>query len=199
MSEDAVNYLIKAASGDRGPGKRVVKPSAALLDMALPEDDDSDEDFDGGRSGGSSGEDSDQAGSDSDQEGSDDESGESGDGDVESGDETKADESKDQLDESMLSASIDVTATASDKPGLVCCLCLNQRPTVQEDEVIQCDKCGLAVHENCYMVDLEEQEDSDDSSSATEPWFCEPCVYGLDVPPNCELCPNRFGAFKRSG
>uniref|UniRef100_A0A914V0E7 PHD-type domain-containing protein n=1 Tax=Plectus sambesii TaxID=2011161 RepID=A0A914V0E7_9BILA len=83
-------------------------------------------------------------------------------------------------------------------PGLVCCLCLNQRPTVQEDEVIQCDKCGLAVHENCYMVDLEEQEDSDDSSSATEPWFCEPCVYGLDVPPNCELCPNRFGAFKRS-
>lgn len=49
------------------------------------------------------------------------------------------------------------------------------------------------------MVDSEEQEDSDDSSSATEPWFCEPCTYGLDLPPHCELCPNRFGAFKRSG
>ena len=62
-------------------------------------------------------------------------------------------------------------------------------------------RCGVAVHENCYMVGEpgEEGEESDHSSSSTEPWFCEPCLYGLSLPPHCELCPNRQGAFKRSG
>ncbi|VDO82477.1 unnamed protein product, partial [Onchocerca flexuosa] len=40
--------------------------------------------------------------------------------------------------------------------------------------------------------------ESDGSSSSTEPWFCEACLYGLKEPPYCELCPNRFGAFKKA-
>uniref|UniRef100_A0A9J2PXR9 PHD-type domain-containing protein n=1 Tax=Ascaris lumbricoides TaxID=6252 RepID=A0A9J2PXR9_ASCLU len=84
------------------------------------------------------------------------------------------------------------------KAGLICALCLNQRDVVHKEEVIQCDRCGLAVHESCYMVDNTEDSDSTLSSAVTEPWFCEPCLYGLKSPPYCELCPSRYGAFKRS-
>ncbi|KAK6037443.1 PHD-finger [Cooperia oncophora] len=40
--------------------------------------------------------------------------------------------------------------------------------------------------------------ESSQSSSSMEPWFCEPCVYGFNEPPYCELCPSRYGAMKRS-
>ncbi|VDK48555.1 unnamed protein product [Gongylonema pulchrum] len=59
--------------------------------------------------------------------------------------------------------------------------------------------CGVAVHEDCYITENQSDVGSNDSSSPTEPWFCEPCLYGLTKPPYCELCPNRFGAFKRAG
>ncbi|KAL3102467.1 hypothetical protein niasHT_025649 [Heterodera trifolii] len=36
------------------------------------------------------------------------------------------------------------------------------------------------------------------SSASTEPWFCEPCLFGVREVPNCELCPSRYGAFKRA-
>lgn len=48
------------------------------------------------------------------------------------------------------------------------------------------------------MEDLSDIE-SKNSSASTEPWFCEPCLMGLQEPPHCELCPSRYGAFKRSG
>uniref|UniRef100_A0A1I7XIU6 PHD-type domain-containing protein n=1 Tax=Heterorhabditis bacteriophora TaxID=37862 RepID=A0A1I7XIU6_HETBA len=61
------------------------------------------------------------------------------------------------------------------------------------------DQCGLAVHDSCYLPpDIGEDAESTQSSSSTEPWFCEPCIYGLIEPPHCELCPIRHGAFKRS-
>lgn len=60
-------------------------------------------------------------------------------------------------------------------------------------------RCGLIVHENCYVTDNFEDCASSHSSSSTEPWFCEPCLYGLKEPPFCELCPSRYGAFKKSG
>ncbi|KAL3071644.1 hypothetical protein niasHS_016319 [Heterodera schachtii] len=36
------------------------------------------------------------------------------------------------------------------------------------------------------------------SSASTEPWFCEPCLFGVREVPHCELCPSRYGAFKRA-
>lgn len=79
-------------------------------------------------------------------------------------------------------------------------------------EVIQCDRsvflmnyflfflfrCGLAVHEICYAVEEPPDNMSITSSSSTEPWFCEPCMLGYNGVPFCELCPSRFGAFKKT-
>ncbi|KAK0409920.1 hypothetical protein QR680_004835 [Steinernema hermaphroditum] len=80
-----------------------------------------------------------------------------------------------------------------------CTLCLNLKFSKKKEEVIQCDKCGIAVHESCYgPMDFHDDSASQGSSSSTEPWFCEPCLYGLLEPPYCALCPNRFGAFKRA-
>ncbi|KIH50633.1 hypothetical protein ANCDUO_19286 [Ancylostoma duodenale] len=60
-------------------------------------------------------------------------------------------------------------------------------------------RCGLTVHDSCYMsLDVSEDNESTQSSSSMEPWFCEPCIYGFNEPPYCELCPSRFGAMKRS-
>lgn len=62
-------------------------------------------------------------------------------------------------------------------------------------------RCGVAVHESCYGMDPEivGDDNSTESASVTEPWFCEPCIYGEKEPPHCELCPVRYGALKRSG
>uniref|UniRef100_A0A183CH46 PHD-type domain-containing protein n=1 Tax=Globodera pallida TaxID=36090 RepID=A0A183CH46_GLOPA len=36
------------------------------------------------------------------------------------------------------------------------------------------------------------------SSASTEPWFCEPCLFNVADVPHCELCPSRYGAFKKA-
>ncbi|CAL2047795.1 unnamed protein product [Caenorhabditis brenneri] len=72
-----------------------------------------------------------------------------------------------------------------------CGVCVNQRNIVAAGDFMQCDKCGIHVHESCYGgVPVEDPEETR--------WFCEPCQYGLTDPPHCEFCPSRFGAFKRS-
>uniref|UniRef100_A0A0N5AX33 PHD-type domain-containing protein n=1 Tax=Syphacia muris TaxID=451379 RepID=A0A0N5AX33_9BILA len=83
------------------------------------------------------------------------------------------------------------------KRPLICSLCLNLRPSVKKDRVIQCKRCGVAVHENCYLTDgLVQLPNS--SNSVAPIWFCEPCLYGLREPPYCEFCPSRYGAFKKA-
>lgn len=60
-------------------------------------------------------------------------------------------------------------------------------------------RCGVAVHEGCYGVpDMTDDQASVVSNFSTEPWFCEPCLFELEKPPHCELCPSQFGAFKRA-
>ncbi|KAI6186263.1 Phf-14 [Aphelenchoides besseyi] len=81
---------------------------------------------------------------------------------------------------------------------LMCSVCLNTR-NIEDDRVIQCDRCSVAVHETCYAVeDVDNEAASVASNYSTEPWFCEVCLFNLTKPPHCELCPVRFGAFKRS-
>lgn len=63
--------------------------------------------------------------------------------------------------------------------------------------MLECDKCGLVVHEDCYGIADGESLHSASSSSSTEPWFCDVCTSGA-IEPSCELCPNFGGAMKET-
>ena len=82
---------------------------------------------------------------------------------------------------------------------LVCGICLESESN-ESDEILECDNCGITVHEGCYG-DIDALEDDDaaslESEAPTEPWFCEPCKAGIAQPPICELCPSTgAGIFK---
>lgn len=50
-----------------------------------------------------------------------------------------------------------------------------------DDEIIECDGCGILVHEGCYGT-IEEDIQSDQSelsTESTEPWFCDSCKAGV--------------------
>ncbi|XP_053215505.1 PHD finger protein 14 isoform X6 [Podarcis raffonei] len=79
---------------------------------------------------------------------------------------------------------------------MICCVCLGDN-SEDADEIIQCDNCGITVHEGCYGVDGESDSImSSASENSTEPWFCDACKCG--VSPSCELCPNQDGIFKET-
>ncbi|KAF8569837.1 hypothetical protein P879_01165 [Paragonimus westermani] len=79
---------------------------------------------------------------------------------------------------------------------LVCMVCLGDSDD-PNDELIECDGCGIVVHEDCYKIVDSIFLSSGASSSSTDAWFCEPCLAGVHSP-LCELCPNPDGAFKRT-
>ncbi|CAD5224272.1 unnamed protein product [Bursaphelenchus okinawaensis] len=171
MDQERANYIKGAIQ--RAPGKRQIKPTAvALADFQGEEESDEDFNPEGG----------------SDSELNSDEEGDGEDDDAEDMDDEE-DEEEDESSE---------VVEEKQEAELVCSICLNFRKT-EGDKLIQCDKCGVAVHETCYAVDDYVDEDASVISNfSTEPWFCEPCLYGYEEPPHCELCPRRFGAFKRA-
>uniref|UniRef100_A0A4W3HI25 PHD finger protein 14 n=1 Tax=Callorhinchus milii TaxID=7868 RepID=A0A4W3HI25_CALMI len=78
----------------------------------------------------------------------------------------------------------------------ICCVCLGEN-SEDADEIVQCDNCGVTVHEGCYGVDGESDSImSSASENSTEPWFCDACKCG--VTPSCELCPSVDGIFKET-
>ncbi|XP_028030970.1 PHD finger protein 14 isoform X2 [Bombyx mandarina] len=79
---------------------------------------------------------------------------------------------------------------------LICAGCLGSRSD-DFNEIVECDGCGVTVHEGCYGVSDVTSESSTVSSASTEPWFCEACKAGV-TDPNCELCPNKGGIFKET-
>ena len=88
----------------------------------------------------------------------------------------------------------------------ICGCCLGTQSN-EVNEIVECDGCGISVHEACYGIvgaadDHEEHDDdaaaSTVSSASTEPWFCEPCRAGVTTSPPCELCPNVGGIYKRT-
>ncbi|CAL8095504.1 unnamed protein product [Calicophoron daubneyi] len=79
---------------------------------------------------------------------------------------------------------------------MVCMVCLGDNDDTH-DELIECDGCGIVVHEDCYKVVDSVFLSSGASSSSTDAWFCEPCLAGVRSP-YCELCPNLGGVFKRT-
>ena len=97
----------------------------------------------------------------------------------------------------MTSASPTDTSTKPKKrEPLVCGICLESEST-EEDELVECDMCGITVHEGCYG-DTEESlsEDKSDSDAETEPWFCDSCKAKCEG--YCELCPNKGGILKQT-
>ncbi|XP_053665455.1 PHD finger protein 14 [Anopheles marshallii] len=78
----------------------------------------------------------------------------------------------------------------------ICCACLGDRSDDQ-NEIVECDGCGVTVHEGCYGVSECTSISSTISSCSTEPWFCDACKAGVENP-DCELCPNRGGIFKET-
>lgn len=79
---------------------------------------------------------------------------------------------------------------------MICMLCLGDN-TDPRDELIECDGCGIVVHEDCYKLVDSIFLSSGASSSSTDAWFCEPCLAGL-TSPVCELCPVLDGVFKKT-
>ena len=75
-----------------------------------------------------------------------------------------------------------------------------------------CPLYGLAlISLDCHKVFDEVFGPDTQSSSETDPWFCEPCLAGVENPvscafyyifmvlfKHCELCPNLGGVFKRT-
>lgn len=83
----------------------------------------------------------------------------------------------------------------------LCSVCLED--SSEDGDLVECDKCGIAVHEGCYGIPEEEDHirdnNSDLSSFTTVPWFCDTCKAGLDSALcNCELCPTPGGLFKQT-
>ncbi|XP_046570377.1 PHD finger protein 14-like isoform X6 [Haliotis rubra] len=78
---------------------------------------------------------------------------------------------------------------------LICCVCLSDT-NADDDEIVECDNCGVSVHEGCYGISESQSAASTESSASTEPWFCDACKAG--VKPHCELCPNFGGIYKET-
>lgn len=78
----------------------------------------------------------------------------------------------------------------------ICCACLGDRSD-DTNEIVECDNCGISVHEGCYGISDSNSVSSTVSSCSTEPWFCEACKANVDEPV-CELCPNKGGIFKET-
>ncbi|XP_049869890.1 PHD finger protein 14 isoform X2 [Pectinophora gossypiella] len=189
-------------SQDRGPAKRKVKPVEApqsLLDFDLGEGESSDDsDF---RIEDHPEESDDYSINTDDEKKEDGKSGSSDDESDSDDDEFKA--SSNKIGEEMSVADLLEKAKQQDFkfPGdvanlLICAGCLGSRSD-DFNEIVECDGCGVTVHEGCYGVSDVASESSTISSASTEPWFCEACKAGVKDP-NCELCPNKGGIFKET-
>lgn len=77
------------------------------------------------------------------------------------------------------------------KKLLVCSVCLGE-DSRNDDEIVECDSCGISVHELCYGITADDAESihSDASSASTEPWFCDPCKAGIKNPVSDSLVVN---------
>lgn len=69
---------------------------------------------------------------------------------------------------------------------IVCAACLDGT-VYDNNEIIFCDKCNVAVHQTCYGV----------FNIPDGPWFCQVCAAGGDPSKvECDLCSNFGGAYK---
>ncbi|KAJ3640977.1 hypothetical protein Zmor_027508 [Zophobas morio] len=194
-----IDFVTKTAI-ERDPNKRRVKPvetQASILDFDLEEESSDDSDF--------RIEDHPEVSDD------DDDSGKSNDEDDHSTEEEESEGSDlDELKNLNLPngdglsvtdviqrANLQLSAfNEKDAQILICSGCLGDQSD-GINEIVECDNCGVTVHEACYGVSDSASLASTDSLSPTAPWFCEACKAGV-MDPICELCPNSGGIFKET-
>ncbi|XP_008194450.1 PHD finger protein 14 isoform X4 [Tribolium castaneum] len=193
-----IDFVTKTAI-ERDPNKRRVKPvetQASILDFDLEEESSDDSDF---------------RIEDHPEVSDDDDSGNSASGGNDSSGEEESEGSDlDELKNLNLPngdglSIADVIQQANlqlssfnekDAQILICCGCLGDQSD-GVNEIVECDSCGVTVHEACYGVADSASLSSTDSLSPTAPWFCEACKAGV-MNPVCELCPNSGGIFKET-
>ncbi|XP_078581777.1 PHD finger protein 14-like [Branchiostoma floridae x Branchiostoma japonicum] len=198
---DDVGFLFRAML-ERDPRKRRVKPvESHLLQVAFGSDDsdnDSDYQLDPGRDAAGSGSES-AADSGSADSGSSD-----GGEDEESDNNSAVSSSSRSLNMAKMVEAVRLRQAQSSEVQLsghlkvlICSICLGS-VSEEDDEIVECDNCGNAVHEGCYGEHVSDSAStsSSQSSSSTEPWFCDACRAG--VKPSCELCPNMEGIYKQT-
>ena len=199
---------------NRGAGKRQVKPSQdiALLEDQLGAESSDDSEYklesDDGEhdSNESHGDDESSGSSDGDQDQEEDDENEVSDADQEAPSGELAALHKD--DHSSLSTKELLTLARQEldhgqlprwvSSVKICGCCLGQTSS-DANEIVECDGCGISVHEGCYGInETTGSVASTVSSASTEPWFCEPCRAGLESSPTCELCPLIGGVYKQT-
>ncbi|XP_065839286.1 PHD finger protein 14-like [Oscarella lobularis] len=77
-----------------------------------------------------------------------------------------------------------------------CSVCLCDDSNDDDGEIMQCDNCGVTVHEACFGITDSNSEKSTDSEFSTEPWFCDACK--ANQKPTCQLCLGTDGLFKET-
>ncbi|XP_013382872.1 PHD finger protein 14 isoform X3 [Lingula anatina] len=206
-TESSVGFLYRAML-DRDPKKRRVKPvqkHMMQLDFG-PDDSSGDEDYEGEEFTDSE-EDSDDSTSKGSPRAAAEDVEDCSEEDIE--DESDEDEEEEEGEEESIAGLIERARQMSDqlkvegKSGLasskvkicICCVCLGESSD-EEDEIVECDGCGVSVHEGCYGISESHSIASTESSASTEPWFCDACKAG--VRPSCELCPNSGGIYKET-
>ncbi|GBP13081.1 PHD finger protein 14 [Eumeta japonica] len=116
-------------------------------------------------------------------------------------DNSKDDDDEEGDDNSSTTSSNDDEDDESDKESEDSTLQLKQLLADASEEIsneiVECDGCGVSVHEGCYGVSDNNSISSTNSTCSTEPWFCEACRAGVSEP-SCELCPNTGGIYKET-
>ncbi|XP_062520077.1 PHD finger protein 14-like [Corticium candelabrum] len=83
---------------------------------------------------------------------------------------------------------------------LYCSVCLCDDSNEDDGEIMQCDNCGVTIHEACCGQASNDADSesgkSNDSEFSTEPWFCDACR--ANCTPSCALCPTSSGDFKET-
>ncbi|KAL3318292.1 hypothetical protein Ciccas_003053 [Cichlidogyrus casuarinus] len=200
-----IQKLMTSMRAARDPSKRVIKPTNTDLSLFDELDDDSDSEYVAGEEEDS--DDSNRFGSNSSDNEEDSASNSGSSDQKDSENPSPADKSELELIETQCPKkepnvvkipTISHSASAKLK-SRVCLLCLHDH-SLPTDELIECDRCGVIVHEDCHKVANGIFINDTNSSSSTDPWFCEPCLAGVvnPIPQGCELCPNQGGVFKRT-
>jgi len=196
-----MDFLFK----DRGSGKRSIKPSkdAEHLEALIQENESDDSDFELEKHKGENSDhesDTDGGKSESDDcSSSDSDSSSVNDNDSPDEEEVlrlKSNMTTQELISLAQRQSQNKTGSASIVSEKVCGTCLRSNSD-HSNEIVECDNCGISVHEACYGIQEGGSIHSNASAASTEPWFCEPCMAGVHQP-HCEVCPNIGGIYKET-